>query len=364
MNPVRTIVPLLATSLLTTLILAAPSHGAVLTMGAGQTYATLGAAVAAAVAGDTIDVLAGTYVDQVATINIPLTIEGVGGTPVFTQTGGTQLANLKGFLVVNANLTVDNIRFQGAAISAGNGGNGAGIRYQGGNLTISNSQFVNNQDGILGFPDNTGPNTGTILIQNSAFTGNGSGTGQTHAVYVGQVAALTVIGSTFSGTLVGHDIKSRAANTTVTGNTLDDGVSGTTSYAIDIAEGGNATITGNTLTQGPNTQNSTLISYAAEGVTWADNSLRVMGNVFTNTNATAIGVNNQAGSVTALVSCNAFSGVPVLTQGLAILTGNVTGTAVPACGQAVPEPSGLLLLLSGLPLLLGARSRRLGRRAV
>ena len=86
--------------------------------------------------------------------------------------------------------------------------------------------------------------------------------------------------------------------------------------------------------------------------------------MFINTNTTAIGVNNHAGSVTASVSCNAFSGVPVLAQGLANLVGNVTGTAVPACGQAVPEPSGLLLLLSGLPLLLGARSRRLGRRAV
>ena len=353
MHPVRLIAPLLAG-----LILAPPSHGAVLTMGAGQTYTTLAAAVAAASAGDTIDVLAGTYVDQVATINIPLTIEGVGGTPVFTQTGGTELANLKGFLVVNASLTVDHLRFQGASISAGNGGNGAGIRYQGGDLTVTNSQFVNNQDGILAFPVNTGSNTGAILIQNSSFSGNGSGTGLTHAIYAGQVASLTVIGSTFSGTLVGHDIKSRAARTIVTGDTLDDGVSGTTSYAIDIAEGGNATITGNTISQGPNTQNSTMLSYAAEGVTWTDNALQVMGNVFLNTNASAIGVNNHAGAVTASVSCNAFSGVTVLTQGLAVLTGNATGTTtVPACGQAVPEPPVHAILLTGLLLLLGARLR-------
>ena len=60
--------------------------------------------------------------------------------------------------------------------------------------------------------------------------------------------------SDFQGTLVGHDIKSRAALTTVTGNTLDDGVTGTTSYAIDISNGGVATITSNTITQGADTR--------------------------------------------------------------------------------------------------------------
>ena len=98
-------------------------------MGAGQTYTTLSAAVAAASPGDVIDVLAGTYVDQSAIINLPLTIQGIGGTPIFSAT--TDLANGKGFLVIKASTTIDNIEFTGATDPDGNG---AGIRYQGGNL--------------------------------------------------------------------------------------------------------------------------------------------------------------------------------------------------------------------------------------
>ena len=39
------------------------------------------------------------------------------------------------------------------------GGNGAGIRFQAGNLAITNSWFHNNQDGILG-----GTGTGIIAV--------------------------------------------------------------------------------------------------------------------------------------------------------------------------------------------------------
>jgi hypothetical protein len=123
---------------------------AVLSMGTGGTYPTLADAVAAAVANDTILVEPGTYTDQVATINVPLTIEGAGAASqvVFTQSAA-ELPGLKGYLVTNADTTVENITFQNASISVGDGDNGAGIRYQSGNLTVLNSQFTGNQDGIL-----------------------------------------------------------------------------------------------------------------------------------------------------------------------------------------------------------------------
>ncbi len=343
----------LPSMLLACLSLALPARAAVLTVGAGGTYTTLADAVAAALAGDTIAVQAGTYVDQVATINVPLTITGVGGPVILTQ-AAAELPGLKGYLVVNADTTVQNITFSGASISDGNGGNGAGIRYQAGNLTVINSQFTGNQDGILATPNVAG--TGNVLIQNSTFTGNGeaSGTrsGFDHALYATNIASLTVTGSTFQGTLVGHDIKSRAAVTVVTNNYLDDGVTGTTSYAIDAPDGGAVTITGNTINQGPNTQNRTMVTYAEEdtsGAVWINNSLSVSGNLFENTNPFgAIGVANAFAFVNANISCNAFIGVPTLLQGAGTLAGNVTSGGIPSCGLPVPEPSMTLSWAFGL----------------
>jgi hypothetical protein len=341
------------------------ANAATLTMGVGGTYGTLADAVAAASPGDTILVEPGTYTDQVATINIPLTIEGNGGPGqvVFTQSAA-ELPGLKGYLVTNANTVVQNITFQNAAVSLADGDNGAGIRQQAGNLTVINSQFVNNQEGILATPNNQG--NGNILIENSTFTGNGVASGPLsgfeHGIYAGVVASLTVIGSTFQGTNAGHDIKSRAGTTTITGNYLDDGVTGTTSYAIDLPDGGADVISGNTIDQGSNTENWTMVAYSEEdtaNATWADNSLLVSGNLFENTNYYAIGVNNYSDGVTADLSCNAFDNVPQITNGSATLENNVINGAVPACGGAsVPEPPGLAATLAGFTLLLAVRLRK------
>ncbi|MDR3538594.1 MAG: right-handed parallel beta-helix repeat-containing protein [Acetobacteraceae bacterium] len=328
----------------------------VLTMGAGQAYTTLADAVNAASAGDTIDVLAGTYVDQVATIDKPLTIQGVGGTPVFTQTAGTELANQKGFLVIDADATISNLAFSGAAVSEGSGSNGAGIRYEAGTLVVRNSLFTGNQDGILATP--SVPGTGSVTVTDSLFQGNGVASGALagfeHALYATQLALLTVTDSTFQGTQLGHDIKSRAAETVISGNYLDDGLTGTPSYAIDLSNGGDATIAGNTIAQGPDTQNWTMIAYGAEGLAYADNALTVQGNLFSNSDPDgSIGVNNFS-PVVATVACNAFSGVATPVSGPANLQDNVTGTALPC---AVPEPAPAALLLVGLLGVAGARRR-------
>ena len=89
-------------------------------------------------------------------------------------------------------------------------GNGAGIRAEGGNLTVDGVHFVNDQDGIL-----TNANPAMVLtVTHSQFTKNGMCLNAcSHAIYAGKIASLVVQDSVFRGTKEGHDIKSRAART-------------------------------------------------------------------------------------------------------------------------------------------------------
>ena len=118
----------------------------VLTVGSGQQYATLASAIAASHDGDTIYVKAGTYLNDFAIINTKISIIGVGGMAHFVFDGSVPIPNQKAILVTRTDVSLDHIEFSGAAVPDGNG---AGIRYEGGNLTITNCYFHNNQDGIL-----------------------------------------------------------------------------------------------------------------------------------------------------------------------------------------------------------------------
>ena len=58
---------------------------AVLTVGQGEQFSTIAAAVGAAGSGDTIDVNAGSYTDDFLTIEQNLTLQAVGGEVVMTE---------------------------------------------------------------------------------------------------------------------------------------------------------------------------------------------------------------------------------------------------------------------------------------
>src|SRR4051812_36912724 len=180
---------------------------ATLTVGAGKQFGTLASAVAASHDGDVIDVQAGTYTNDFATINTKITIEGVGGMVKLVAT--QPIPNGKAILVTNTDVTLDHIEFTGATVADGNG---AGIRYQGGALTIKNSYFHDNQDGLLA----ASVAGGTISISNSEFAHNGAGDGLTHNLYVNEIAKLTIDNSYFHDAVVGHEIKSRADMTVIT----------------------------------------------------------------------------------------------------------------------------------------------------
>jgi Ca2+-binding RTX toxin-like protein len=245
---------------------------ATLTIGPGQQFTTISAAIEASRDGDVLQVQAGTYTNDFATINTKITLQGVGGMVRIDSPG--DVPNGKGILIVNTDVTIDHFEFSGSAVSSGNG---AGIRYQGGNLTVTNSYFHTNQNGILANPD---PN-GTITIRNSEFASNGAGDGYSHNIYVGDIARLTITDSYFHDAIVGHQIKSRAVETIITNNRIYD-EDGSSSYSIDLPNGGRATVTGNIIQQGENGENPYIVAFGEEGDLHAVNSLIMTGNTVIN----------------------------------------------------------------------------------
>ncbi len=259
-----------------------------ITVGPARAYRTLAAGVAAAEAGDRILLEPGVYTDDTVTTTVALTIEGLGGGAVLRAS--KPLANRKGLVVSNATLTVRNLTFDGAYVTAEDGNNGAGIRGQAGDLTVENCIFSDNQDGIL-VDAIAGA---TVRIAGSTFSGNGAGDGYSHGIYVNEVAKVTVTTSIFTGTKVGHDIKSRALVTAISQTVLDDGVTGTTSYAVDLRNGGLAVLDEVRITQGPRSQNPAMVAYGAEGNLKAANGLIVSNSTFRNqlASASAVAISN------------------------------------------------------------------------
>ncbi len=266
-------------------------------------------------------------------INDSVTLRAIGGMATIQAT--VPPSNLKGIITVGdgghaPNVVLDGLVRAGATIAAADGNNGAGIRYQSGNLTLDNDIIRNNQDGLLATP--AVANQGTIIVNASTFAANGAGDGYSHNLYIGHVAQFTFEDSVSTAAVVGHDIKSRALNTTILDSTISDGPTATTSYEIDLPNGGNALIQGNTIEQGPQSQNPVIISYGEEGGVPAGSTLVVTGNTILNDlhTHTPTGIRN-ATTVSASVSGNQYFGLTQsqLVSGPAVVTNNTSLTAEP-----------------------------------
>lgn len=257
-------------------------------VGPGRSLTTPSAAAAVARDGDTVLIDAGTYSGDVATwTQDDLTLRGDGGRAHLRADG--QSAQGKAIWVIAGDrTTVDRLEFSGATVPDQNG---AGIRQEGDGLTVTRSWFHHNQNGIL-----AGANPESdIVIRRSRFFRSGAGDGYTHNLYIGEVHSLTVTGSYLWGAAVGHELKSRAATNTITGNRIADHDS-TASYSIDLPNGGRSLIAGNVIIQGPNSENSTLVSYGAEGFADGSRTLWVVNNTLVNRRPTGTFIGLAEGS--------------------------------------------------------------------
>ncbi len=305
----------------------------ILTVGVGQQYASISDAVAASHDGDTLRVQAGTYLNDFATINTKITIEGVGGMAHLLATESPP--DGKAILTTNTDVTLDHLEFSDAQVEDLNG---AGVRYQGGNLVITNSYFHDNQNGLLGGP----VPDGSITIRGSEFAYNGAGDGYSHNLYVGDIASLLIDNSYFRDALVGHEIKSRAERTTITNSRIQDGPNGTASYSIDLPNGGDAVIQGNVIQQGPQTQNPAIIAVGEEDGLHANTAVRIIGNTILNDLADPFSsaVINPANAAVSLTGNAVYGLTPSeLVTGPATLSYNSTLTSEPALVTTSPWAS-------------------------
>jgi hypothetical protein len=247
----------------------------VIRVGPGRAVMRIADAARLARDGDTIEIDPGDYVADVAVWDrARLTIRGKG--PKVRLIAAGAIAQGKAIWVIRrGEVRIEDIEFIGAKAADRNG---AAIRLEGGQLTVRRCLFYGNETGIL-----TGAGEQTsLVVEDSEFAYNGHGDGQSHHLYAGALASLTVTGSYFHHGNVGHNIKSRAARSRIAYNRLADESGGQASYELEFPDGGLADVIGNVVQQSATTRNSVMVSYGAEGLKWPHNALRLIHNTLVN----------------------------------------------------------------------------------
>lgn len=262
-------------ALVVLLVAASSATAATLRVGPGERFPTPSAAAAAARAGDRILIRPGTYRDCALWRAPDLSIEAEGGPVVIT---GPVCQGKALFVVAAPRITISGITFRGAAAPPGNG---AGIRAEGGDLTVRRARFEENQNGIL---TATNIPTATLVIEDSVFVRNGALIGEcAHGLYANTLALLAIRRSRFEATRICHHIKSRALRTEITDTEILDGPEETASYQVDIPNGGDLVLARSTLRKGPRTGNGrAAVVIGAEGVRHPTRMLVIEGNRFEN----------------------------------------------------------------------------------
>ncbi len=302
----------------------------ILQVGMGKPFTTLRAAQLAAANGAVIEIAAGTYLDDVTVWRQNgVTLRGVGGRAHIRGNrripfvSGDDRNNGMGLMVIRgSNISVENIEFSNAQVADMNG---AGIRNQGSNLSICNGYFHDNEDGFLGGA------YGTLLFEYSEFANNGAGDpGHNHNVYVDEGQRLIFRHNYSHHAQVGHTLKTRAAENHILYNRIMDEATGTSSYTIDVPNGGLTFVIGNLLQQGPNTENSAIMNYGTEGLSSGrTHQLYLVNNSFVNDRGSGSFLQYQSGTALVRTINNLFvGGGSVPSGGVVQATTNLT-TAAP-----------------------------------
>ncbi|MBX3644801.1 MAG: hypothetical protein KF720_17225 [Rubrivivax sp.] len=256
----------------------ASAGGRVWRVGPGGPLLRIADAARLARAGDIVEIEAGDYHGDVALwTQAKLTIRGVNGNARLFADG--RAAEGKAIWVIrHGDFDIANIDFIGAKVGDGNG---AGIRFEGGNLRITNCLFWGNQMGLMTSNTNRAADA-TLVIENSEFAYSHVPKKWGHNLYVGSIASLTVTGSYFHHAGVGHLLKSRAKANHILYNRLTDESGGRASYELEFPNGGLAQVVGNVIQQQVGAENSVMVAYGLEGYKWPLNALYMGSNTLVN----------------------------------------------------------------------------------
>ncbi len=220
---------------------AAPATARVLMVGAGQPYATPGAAARAAAAGDEVRILPGTYYDCAVWDADRLVIAGAG--PDQTVLTDTACQGKASFVIGGRGVTVRDLTLARIRVPDGNG---AGIRAEGADLTVERVRFENDQQGLLALPQPGG----TLRVIDCSFIDDGvtETDRAAAALQVGGMARLVVRNTEFAHEKAGIAIASAAAMTEISGSRI---AAAARPLGATVQVSGGLTLDGTTLQAGP-----------------------------------------------------------------------------------------------------------------
>ncbi len=302
--------------LLVLILLSEGIAGKRLEVGPGKTYPLPSLAFAVAGDGDTIDIAAGEYRGDVASVGQnSLNIRGIGG-KAHLNAGGKDAEGKAIWVIKGDENLIENIEFSGASVPDQNG---AGIRFEGKSLTIRNCYFHDNENGLL---VSNNPEA-ELAIENCEFANNGFGDGLTHNMYIGKIKSFTLKFSYIHHVKIGNNVKSRAENNYILYNRIMDEQTGTASYQIDLPNGGLSFIMGNLIQQGPAAENYHIISYGAEGLSNPVNEVYIVNNTIVNDRSSGVFVRIKEGTESSKIINNIFAGQGQILSGLGDLFTNL-----------------------------------------
>ena len=255
-------------------IIVSSSFSTVFEVGSGKMFDSPAKVINLVKDGDTVLIDDGLYQEEGTWTKNNLLIRGVS--KFVHMQAPAVISNEKAIWVIAGNDNrIENIEFSGAKVPDKNG---AGIRFEGTNLTVSHCYFHNCEDGIL-----TGKNTSsTITIEYTEFAYCGYGDGYSHNLYIGNNGKLIFRFNYSHHAKSGHCLKSRANENYIYYNRIMDENDGNSSYLINLPNGGKSYIFANSLMQGPLAENRVMIDYGSEGYSNPENNLYVFNNTLIN----------------------------------------------------------------------------------